>query len=150
MSRRGLLGSGVMNVTHTLRRSAGLAALFATTAALASACAGSQEEPPPQYAQQPYPQQQGYPQQQPGYAQPQPGYAQPQAGYPAAAPASTAPPPSILATPCSADGQCIAARCNVAVGKCFLPCGSSADCQAGFHCLGAGTATAFCAPGAGP
>lgn len=132
-----------------------------TLAALAS-CSKEEQTPPPmaptqqayppQAAQPGYqqPAQPGYQQAapvQPGYQQPaqpaaQPGYQQPpaQPGYPAQ-PAPAAPAaaplsqPSPIATPCTADAQCLTHRCNVAAGKCAWPCQGSGDCQPGFQCV---------------
>ncbi len=91
--------------------------------------------PQGQYGQQ-YPQQ-GYPQQQqPGYPQQQPGYP-PQQG----APTATA-PASPFALPCQADSGCGTHKCNLAAGRCQVPCASAADCMAG-----AGCAMGVCLPG---
>jgi hypothetical protein len=117
---------------------------------------GCSKEPDPndpsqmqgQYGQQGYPQQ-GYPQQ--GYPQqgyPQQGYPQqgyPQQGYPqqgtTAAPGTTT-AANPLALPCSSDAQCGFFKCNLAAGKCAMPCASAADCVAG-----AGCALGACIPG---
>ena len=98
-------------------------------------------------------QQGGYPQQtQPaGVAQPptQPGYGQPATTTPAPAPApvgaapapvAAAPaagalsPPGPLAPPCTADGQCGTAHCNIAAGTCVFPCVTANDCIAPNQC----------------
>lgn len=43
--------------------------------------------------------------------------------------------PSGLAFSCQSESQCLAHRCNLAVGKCVWPCQTDNDCQPGFTCL---------------
>jgi len=101
------------------------------------------EEPAQQggYPQQPQPAGVGQPPAQPGY---QPAAAPAPVAAPAAAPApapvaaapAAAPlsPPGPLAPPCTADGQCGTAHCNVAAGKCVFPCVTANDCIAPNQC----------------
>jgi hypothetical protein len=149
-------------------RSMRIALLASLTFVAATACKKEDETPPanqagivqPGYQQQGYQQtgtqqtaQPGYAQQtaQPTYAQPaaQPAYAQP-AAQPATATAAAAasPTPSPLATVCKSDAECIGAKCNVSAGKCQFPCGSNADCQAGWACALQMGAVCMPAPGA--
>lgn len=43
--------------------------------------------------------------------------------------------PSGLDFSCQSEAQCLAHRCNLAVGKCVWPCQTDNDCQPGFTCL---------------
>lgn len=99
------------------------------------------------YGQQPYGQQPYG--QQPYGQQPQPGYGQqPYGQQPQPAATATTPPPSPLALPCQNDLVCGTHKCNLSTGRCAFPCGSDADCAAGFTCMGPGQPTAICIPGA--
>ena len=106
-----------------------------------STLACKSEEPAQQggYPQQTQPAGVGQPPAQPGYAQPAPAAAPaaaapaaPVAAAPAAAPLS---PPGPLAPPCTADGQCGTAHCNIAAGKCVFPCVTANDCIAPNRCM---------------
>ncbi len=118
------------------------------------------EQPPPQ---QPYGAQPGYGQPgygQPGYGtQPQPGYSDPnQPGYgqqqqpqpaPQPAPAAAGAPlstPGPAALPCTADANCITAKCHPEIKKCVFPCQNDNDCTAPNMCV---LGTGLCAPSLG-
>lgn len=136
--------------------------ITSVSALMVMGCKKEEEQQPAAYPQQQaYPQQAGYQQQPAGYPQQQPAaypqqqpaaYPQQQpAAYPQqqpaaqAAPQAASPQPMALATPCTKDGDCIGAKCNMQVQKCQFPCGSNADCQPNFACqMGA------CLPAAAP
>ena len=103
---------------------------------------GYGQPPPGQYGGQ----QPGYGQQQPGYGQQQPPAGQYGGQQPAPAAQGQ---PSPFALPCQSDITCGTHKCNLQMQKCAWPCASSADCAAGFSCMGAGGPTAMCIPGGG-
>ena len=116
------------------------------TVSLVVACGGSEQ--PAQQPVQPAPAAVGQPPAQAGYGQPvaapapQPVAAQPAPVAAAPAPVAAAPaaagtlsPPGPLAPPCSADGQCGTAHCNIPAGKCVFPCANDNDCLAPNHCM---------------
>ncbi len=112
------------------------------------------QQPDPNYPQQPQPGygQPGYGQPQPGYGQPgygqpqpgygQPGYGQPQPGQPGyGQPQPSQPGP--LALPCQSDFTCGTHKCNLQAQRCAFPCANSmTDCAAGMGCL-----NGICVPG---
>lgn len=53
----------------------------------------------------------------------------------ATAPSSTLSPPNQFAPPCQSDGQCLTFRCNIAAGKCTIPCQTDNDCTPGSSCI---------------
>ncbi len=122
-----------------------LAAIGFTIGVVSLLAVGCKSEEPAQqggYPQQTQPAGVGQPPAQPGYgppvgaapatgAAPAAAPAAPVAAAPAAAPLS---PPGPLAPPCTADGQCGTARCNVAAGKCVIPCVTANDCLAPNQC----------------
>ena len=124
-------------------------ALGALTLALAG-CRGEEAEEPEEGYNQGYGQgygQQGYGQgYNQGYGQ---GYGQQGYGQGYGQPAPAPAPASPLALPCQNDLTCGTHKCNLQTGRCAFPCGSNADCAAGFSCMGAGQPTALCVPGGG-
>ncbi len=129
------------------------------------------QQPDPNYPQQPQPGQPGYGQPgygqpgygqpgygqpgygQPGYGQPgygQPGYGQPGYGQPGqpgyGQPGYGQPqpsPPGPLALPCQSDFTCGTHKCNLQAQRCAFPCANSrTDCAAGMGCL-----NGICVPG---
>jgi len=120
------------------------AIVFSVGVGALSSLACKSEEPAQQggYPQQTQPAGVGQPPAQPGYA-PAPTAAP--AAAPAAAPVATAAPapaaagalspPGPLAPPCTADGQCGTAHCNIAAGKCVFPCVTANDCIAPNQCM---------------
>ena len=145
-------------------RNAALSVITATVipALVLAACGKKDEEPPPAQGgyQQPPPGQQPYGQQppaQPGTYGQQPAPApQPQ---PTAAPAPQPQPqptatatggqmstPGALAPACQDDSTCLTHKCNVAAGKCAMPCTpGNDDCLPGNTCM-----HGACVPGAPP
>jgi hypothetical protein len=131
-----------MHQKKILSRTLSAATAAILTLGFFSACK-SEEQPPPQYPQQPQPygaQPYGA---QPYGAQPQPYGAAPAptpAPAPVAAPAPTPAAtgqmsqPSPMAFACQSDAQCLTHRCNTQFGKCAWPCQSDADCVTGNRC----------------
>jgi hypothetical protein len=130
---------------HETTRMVALAAVVVLVAACKREQPAENPQPfTPTDGSQPYGQQSPYGQ------QPQPTY-----GQPAPTMTATAPPPqqpvNPLSPPCQQpEGTCGWAKCNMAVGRCFMPCSTNADCVAGAQCLGLpGTPLMTCMPAMG-